>query len=213
MDRSLTAVKWILLASLLVNAAFAGFVFSQVTGHRGFGFGGPPPSMMREMARPRQDVPEATRKILNDAFASEKGDMEEALKAFVETRRKTMQLLRAEKLDAPALEAAMADMRAKTTAAQEIYHRVIMKAAPQLSPQERVLLARVLNAAPQRYGAEQVLNAPGPGPSGQRPGEFRPGQRPGEFRPGQRGGEGGPSPGEGGGPPAGERPPTDAPKP
>ena len=194
MDRSLNTIKWILLVSLLVNAAFAGFVFSRVTNRFGFGFGGPHPGMMREAMRPRvgqgqgqgQDVSEQSRAVLTKVFADEKGDMEQAVKEWVAARRKTMQVLRAEPLDKAALDTALADMRAKTVAAQEVYHRVVVKAAPELSSPERVLLARILNAGPNRFGAETVLNALGPqgGPGGG-PGQgfnnrMPPGGRPGE---------------------------------
>jgi uncharacterized membrane protein len=164
MDRPLNLIKWVLLASLLVNAAFAGLVFSQVTNRFGLGLG-PHSGVMREMGRPRE-VPEQTRAVLAKVFASEKGDMEQAVKAWTATRRKTMEILRAEPLDRPALEAALADMRAKTVAAQEVYHRVVTEAAPELSAEERMLLTRILNASPNRFGATQMLDGAGQRPGG-----------------------------------------------
>ena len=172
MEKSLNTVKWVLLASLLINAAFAGFVFSQVTNHWGLGFGGPHPGPMREMVvrgnfKKDPEASEQTRAVLTKVFASEKGDMEQAVKEWVQSRRKTVQTLRAQPLDKVALEAALADMRAKTVAAQEVYHRVVLQAAPELSAEERVLLGRILNASPNRFSANAVLNPAGPGP-GQR---------------------------------------------
>jgi uncharacterized membrane protein len=178
-NKTLNTIKWILLASLLANAVFAGFVFSQVTNRFGLGFG-PRPGVMREVARPRE-VSEQTRAVLDKVFASEKGDMEQAVKAWVASRRKTVQVLRAEPLDKAALDLALADMRAKTVAAQEVYHRVVSQAAPELSAEERVLLARILNAGPNRFGTGAVLDTPG----GPRPGDPRggPGGRgPGDNR-------------------------------
>ncbi len=158
-NKTLNTIKWILLASLLMNAAFAGFVFSRVTNRFGLGFG-PPPGVMRQMARPRE-VSEQTRAVLDKVFASEKGDMEEAVKAWIASRRKIVQVLRADPLDKAALDTALADMRAKTVAAQEVYHRVVAQAAPELSAEERVLLARILNAGPNRFGTGAVLDGPG----------------------------------------------------
>lgn len=200
MDKSLNTVKWILLASLLINAAFAGFVFSRVTNRFGFGFGEPHPGPVRQMVvRGNFKNPEATeqtRAVLNKVFASEKGDMERAVREWIAARRKAVQVLRAEPLDKTALEAALADMRAKTVNAQEVYHRVVLQAAPELSAEERVLLARILNASPNRFGSSAVLT---PNQPGSRSGEMRPSgphmMPPGEDMPNMM-----PPPGEGGGP-------------
>ena len=197
-NKTVNAIKWILLASLLVNAAFAGFVFSRVTGHFGFG-PGPRPGVMRDMGRPRE-ISEQTRAVLDKVFASEKGDMAEAFKAWAAARRKTVQVLRADPLDKAALDAALADMRAKTVAAQEIYHRVVSQAAPELSAQERIALTPILNAGANRFGAM------GEGPGG-RPGQGGRGG-PGDGGPGGRmmPPEGGPSEPEVMGPPPAPKP-------
>jgi uncharacterized membrane protein len=181
-NKTLNTIKWVLLASLLANAAFAGFVFSRVTNRFGFGFG-PHSGVMREMARPRE-VSDQTRAVLDKVFASEKGDMEQAVTAWVAARRKTVQVLRAEPLDKAALESALADMRAKTVAAQEVYHRVVSQAAPELSAEERVLLARILNAGPNRFGTNAVLEGPG-GPRGGPGSGGRMGPPPPEGGPGE----------------------------
>ena len=170
-EKSLSTIKWVLLISLLVNAAFAGFVFSQVTNR--FSFGGPRP-FTREIVRMRPETSEQTRAVLGKVFASEKGDMETAVRAWIDSRRKTVQVLRADPLDKAALDAALADMRAKTVAAQEVYHRVVVQAAPELSAEERVVLARMLNAAPNR------MNADMPGFRGNQNRMMPPGGVPGE---------------------------------
>lgn len=192
MEKSLNTVKWVLLASLLANAAFAGFAFSQVTNRWGLGFGERRPNvmMMRGTFTRNPEASEQTRAVLTKVFASEKGDMAQAMRDWVQSRRKTVQTLRADPLDKAALEAALADMRAKTVAAQDVYHRVVLQAAPQLSAEERVLLGRILNASPNRFGASAVL-----GPSGQAGPHFG---EPNEPRmmppPGEGGGMMGPPP-------------------
>jgi uncharacterized membrane protein len=152
MDRSLTGMKWVLLASLLVNAAFLGFAVAQITGR---GFGPRPPMMMQQMARPNgpnQALPEKTRAVLNEALTNERPAMEKALREWIDARRKTVAILRAEPLDQKELDAAMEQMRVKTIAAQEIYHRTISGAAIKLDADERVALARILDPTPARFG-------------------------------------------------------------
>lgn len=194
-EKSLTTVKWVLLASLLVNAAFAGFVFSQVANRWGFGFGERRPGVMvmRGNFTKNLEGSEQTRAVLGKVFASEKGDMDQAMRDWVQSRRKTVQILRADPLDKAALEAALADMRAKTVAAQDVYHRVVLQAAPDLSAEERVLLGRILNASPTRFGAGAVLSPGG------RPSRFGEPNEPQMM----------PPPGEGGGMPLPPPPPKD----
>jgi uncharacterized membrane protein len=176
-EKSLTTIKWILVGSLLVNAAFAGFVFSQVTNRFGFGFGGGPRTFTREIVRMRPESSEQTRAVLAKVFASEKGDMEKAMREWIEARRKTVQVLRVEPLDKAALDTALADMRTKTVAAQEVYHRIVAQAAPELSAEERVVLARMLNAAPNRMND---MTGPGGGPGFRGNRMMPPGEMPGE---------------------------------
>lgn len=164
-EKSLNAVKWVLLGSLLVNAAFAGFVFSQVTNHWGFGFGDRRPGPMREMvvrgnfAKGNPERAEQTRAVLDKFFASEKGDMDVAVKDWVQARRKTVQALRTQPLDKAALETSLADLRAKATAAQVVYHRIVLRAASELPVEERALLGPILNASPNRFN----MDSPGMG--------------------------------------------------
>ncbi len=159
MEKSLNAIKWVLLGSLLANAAFAGFVFSQVTNRWGFGFGERRPGPMREMVvrgnftKINPERAEQTRAVLDKVFASEKSDMDQVMRDWVQARRKTVQALRAEPLDKAALQAALADLRGKSVAAQEVYHRVVLQAAPELSVDERVLLGPILNASPNRFNS------------------------------------------------------------
>ena len=169
MEKSFNAIKWVLLGSLLVNAAFAGFVFSQVTNRWGLGFGERRPGPMREMVvrgnfikgSPNPERAEQTRAVLDKVFASEKGDMDQAVRDWVQARRKTVQALRTQPLDKAALEASLADLRAKATAAQVVYHRIVLQAAPELSVEERGLLGPILNASPNRFSTG--MDSPGMG--------------------------------------------------
>lgn len=193
MEKSLNTIKWVLLASLLVNAAFAGFMFSQVTNRWGFGFGDHGPGMMvvrgnfirGGSVKGGSERGEQTRAVLEKVFASEKGGMDQAVRDWVQARRKTVQALRANPLDRPALEASLVDLRAKSVAAQEVYHRIVLQAAPELSAEERVLLGPILNASPNRFGTGR--DSPGPhmmSPPGDMPSMMPP--------PGEGGAMGGP---------------------
>lgn len=163
MEKSLNTIKWVLLGSLLINAAFAGFVFSQVTNRWGFGFGDRRPGVMMMRGNFNRGGPERneqTRAVLEKVFASERGDMDQAVRDWVQARRKTVQALRANPLDRPALEASLVDLRAKSVAAQEVYHRIVLQAAPELSAEERVLLGPILNASPNRFGTGRDSSGP-----------------------------------------------------
>jgi uncharacterized membrane protein len=180
MDR-LSGLKWVLLASLLVNAAFFGFVVAQMTGR---GFGPHPPSMVQMVRQQRQDIRPETRAALNEAFRDERPAMERALREWADARRKAVGILRADPLDPKELDAAMEQMRVKTLAAQEVYHRVVSKAAGKLNADDRIALARILDPTPGRFGPNGVFGGligprrgPGPGQPG-RDGGMGPGGPP-----------------------------------
>src|SRR5258705_533009 len=101
--------KWILLASLLVNAVLVGFI----AGH--MGRGGPlggmgpfnrrmPPMMMQGRAD------EDTRAVLKSAFETERPALDKALKDVVDARRESEEILRTDPLDMARLDAAMAKL-------------------------------------------------------------------------------------------------------
>ena len=160
MDRS--GLKWVLLASLLFNAAFLGFGVAQMMGR---GFGPRPPGI--QMARPNnQAVPEKTRAVLNEALQADRVEMEKALRDLQSARRKTVGILRADPLDQKELDASMEQMRAKSVAAQEVYQKIISNAATKLDAEERFDLARILDVGAGRF------QPGGPfGPPGGRPGQ------------------------------------------
>ena len=171
MDRSLNALKALLLVSLLVNAAVVGFIVARITG--GADFGHRPPGFMREVRQQQQqnaqdEIPPRTREILNQAFEAERPAMETALREWVQARRRAVQILRAPTFDANEFDAAVGDMRIKIVAAQEVYQRIISKSASQLTPDQRVLLARILEPQPGRFAAGGLFGPPAPPPGQQR---------------------------------------------
>ena len=141
-------IKWMLAASLLVNALLVGFMVGQM------GRGRPCGGFERPMAtrgandRPRGD--EATREVLREAFAAERPAVEKAVADIRAARTQSAALVRAEPLDAAALDAALAQIRLASDAALASFHRSLTAAAAKLDAENRGVLARMLDRAPGR---------------------------------------------------------------
>jgi uncharacterized membrane protein len=165
-------IKWILLASLLVNAALVGFLSAQF-------FRGPRMFVMNEMPGKPGWPDDNTRKTLDKAFEAERPALDAALREMFEAREKSVELLRAEKLDIAALDAAGAAMRSGNDKAMASFHRAIKSVAESLSTTERQNLARILDRGPPRmfdrdfkvFGREPMMFFRGPG-GGPGPGGF-----------------------------------------
>lgn len=170
-------LTWVLLASLLINAALVGFVL----GDRGRG--GPLAAFNRRMNPPpgmmmNQPADAATRDILKSAFAAERDAIAKAMKDAAQARRESVAILHDDPLDMAKLDAAMARLRASSSAAQESFHRTLRDAAAKLNGPQRVVLARMLERAPmgrmgnQRGGGPisnavvDIINDPERGPPG-----------------------------------------------
>ncbi len=159
-------VKWILLASLLINAALVGFLSAQ------FFRGGPRMFMINDMQGKSGWPDDNTRKTLDKAFEAERPALDAALREMFEAREKSVELLRAEKLDIAALDAAGAAMRAGNDKAMASFQRAIKSVAESLSTTERQNLARILDRGPPRmfdrdfkvFGREPMMFFRGPGP-------------------------------------------------
>ena len=144
----MTNVKpWMLLVSLLVNAALLGFCVAQ--GARAFSeprfpprFAGPPPRHM-------MDGP--PRGVLDQAFESERANVDEARRAMDAQKRKIESLLKEETLDQQAFDSAMAAM-------QEINARAFAS----LDRSLRAVSKR--DAAERRAVVEALSRLPPPGP-------------------------------------------------
>lgn len=84
----------------------------------------------------------------------------EAGRAMHEARREVGRILRADELDAAALEAALADLRGKSDAAQAVMHEVLVKTMSSLSPDQR---RKFLEAAMQPRWPRGDRRLPPPG--------------------------------------------------
>jgi len=186
-------VKWILLASLLVNAALVGFMVGNA-GRGGFR-GGPGMIINRALPGPNRDrSDQVTRDALREAFEAERPVMDKALQGLGEARGKSASIIRAETLDGTALDQSLTEMRTHSADALASFHRSISTAAAKLDAQHRAGLARLLDRAPQAR-RRNLTSGAGPG--------IEPGLLPGEARDVLilRTGQGDPPPGPPPGPP------------
>lgn len=143
-------LKWILLGSLLFNALLIGFLAGQVGrgGLATFDLGAP--AFRQGLERP-MSADRPSQGILREALEAERPAMAKALADMAAARARSVALIRAENLDAGALESAMGEIRASGAAAQAAFHRAIGTAAAKLDGPRRAALAQSLGrAAPSR---------------------------------------------------------------
>jgi len=152
-------IKLILLISLLVNALFIGYLIGN--GGRGglrpmiarpFNNDGPGRMQGRDQARGDQRGDQETRQALRDAFQAERPAMNKALQDLAAARKKSAELIRAETVDAAALDAALAEVRLSSDAVMAAFHRSLAASAAKLDATQRRVLARQLDRAPGMRG-------------------------------------------------------------
>lgn len=137
-------LTWVLLASLLINAALVGFLIGN------HGRGGPmdvfrrmpPPGMMHQRAD------DATRGVLKKSFDAERENLAKATKDVAAAREESEVVLTQDPLDLAKLDAAMARLRTSTGTLQEAFHRALRDAATKLDGPQRAALGRMLERAP-----------------------------------------------------------------
>jgi uncharacterized membrane protein len=149
--------RWLLLASLLFNAALVGFTVAQFM--RG------PPAMMFMHDKPNrtgEDISQKTRRVLDAAFEAERPAMDAAIRAMIDARTASEALLLADPVDTKALDAQLAQMRASNMQAQEAFHRVIQAAAAKMTLDQRRTLTHILRDAPPGHiGPMGAFGPPG----------------------------------------------------
>lgn len=147
-------LKWILLASLVINAALVGYMMGNMG--RG-GFRGGPGMMGFNRPSPGPGSPgrandQVAREALHEAFQAERPALSKALEELGRARGRTSALIRAEALDAAALDTFMAEMRGHSAEALASFHRSIAAAAAKLDASHRGGLARLLDREPSGRG-------------------------------------------------------------
>lgn len=133
-----TYVKpWMLLASLLVNAALLGFIAAQ--GVRAFIDHDPRMAFRPPMERMGEDP----RAILDRAFGDERVKIEESREAMDVAKRKIESLLQGDTLDPATFDSAMTEMQAVNARSFATLDRSLRKFA-QMPPKERQAIANAL---------------------------------------------------------------------
>lgn len=147
-------IKWILLVSLLLNALLVGFIAAN-TGRGKNPFASAMMQKRGDMERERSDRgkdDDVTRTALKTALDAERSAMDQAALMTREARKKSAELIRAETLDATALDAALTQLRAGRTEQLEAFHRAIRTTAATLNTEQRSKLARLLDREPGQRG-------------------------------------------------------------
>ena len=168
-------IKYVLLASLLVNALAIGFLAGHVgregfnprmMAARGFGPAGGPGGPGGGPVGPNNNVDRAALAIVRQALQAERPATNKALADLAAARARSAALIRADVLDAAALDKSLADMRASSMAALESFHRSVAAAAAKLDATQRMSLARFLERAPQGRNSPMGVLGPPAAPRG-----------------------------------------------
>lgn len=140
------ATKWLalaLFASLAANLFMAGIYAGRMfTGH-GARHAMPAvaeadqPALPPFLGRVLDSVPAEHRGVVEAVFAERRPALQSASRTVREARQRVGAVLSAEKLDRPALEAAFAELRFRTTEMQAVLHGALATAAERLPPEAR----------------------------------------------------------------------------
>lgn len=91
-------------------------------------------------------LPAEERRAVNEGFTQRRQETRAARDRVAAARGRARELMAADPLDAAALSAALAEMRAASTALQNVTHTVLLETAPRLAADSRRKLADALRA-------------------------------------------------------------------
>lgn len=134
--RTAIALGALLVLSLCLNLFVAGLVVARM--------GGPGRGADAAMARQERffrSLPEEAQPVVREVFREHRPEISARFARLREARREVATLLRAETLDRGALDAAMAEVRARGAEAQEVLHAAMAEAAARLPPEARHAMA------------------------------------------------------------------------
>jgi len=121
----------LLVASLAVNFLIGGFVAARFGG---FGEGA---GIERIVSLGTRAFPQSLRQEIRDGFRERRGDFREAFRDMRQARMRMFEAMSAEPFDRAALDAALADVRAKTARLQELGQDITADVVEKASPAER----------------------------------------------------------------------------
>ena len=146
------SVRWLLLASLVANLAFASwFVLQAPWRHHGGREGrhAPLPQLV-DLRTFRRALPPERRDVAEAAFAAHRPALRARIGELFEARRAVRDAIRAEIFDRAALDAAFVRLRAAEAAAAEQAQSVLGDALQQLTPEERRQFSDLVPHRPAR---------------------------------------------------------------
>jgi len=131
-------LKMALFASVAVNLLVAGLG----VGHYVARPGGPPTGMASGVpGRALEGMAPEQRRVVDDAFAKRRGEMQAARRAFGESRTRAAEILSRPTFDEAALSGALAEVRRNAEAVQRLMHETTIEAARSLPQDARQKLA------------------------------------------------------------------------
>lgn len=122
----------LLIVSLAANFLILGFAAARYHG----GFDGPG-AIERIVALGARSFPHELRGQIGDQLGRHRGELRAALRDLGEARRDMFRLMAAEPLDRAALNAAFADVRAKTDRLQQLGQELVEEVLVNAPPEER----------------------------------------------------------------------------
>lgn len=133
-----TILSIALLLSLSVNIGLASFM----AGHKAADVGvaatqAPRPTAGAAFAEVLKSAPPEQRQALRKIVAQRRPELRQAVLALQEQRRAVAAMVQDDRLDQAALANALSQLRARTTAAQEAGHQLLMDLVPHLSAEQR----------------------------------------------------------------------------
>ncbi|MEQ8857113.1 MAG: periplasmic heavy metal sensor [Pseudomonadales bacterium] len=128
----------VLIASLAVNLALAGFVVGRLSGPDGLAPASLDPSL--GMFRVLRELPEARREALGPPLRDHFRGLRGELRRMREAQRQINDALAAEPFDADALTAALGGFRAALLDSQQANHALLVRMARAMTAEERALL-------------------------------------------------------------------------
>ena len=147
--RTGTAIVVVAIVSLCVNLLLAGMMVGGRwhDGHRGHWRSGEGSFLSR--------VPEDARPIVKGVFDAHKTEFDAHRKQVGEARQKVAELMKAEVIDQPQLDLALAELQHRTQAMQQFGHQVMIEVAQKLPPDLRREMA-------ERWAKDRFRGKPGP---------------------------------------------------
>lgn len=113
----------------------------EMTGGEHRGPGGPEGSRLRGLREFGRSLPPDVREPIMEAFKADREEMGQHIRAIMESRRTSMEALKAEPFDATALREALKAQRAAQQATQEHVHEQLVGVIETLTSEQRAQLA------------------------------------------------------------------------